>query len=138
MIKILLADDEIEARDNIIQYIDWAANGLELVGAAGDGEEALQMIRRLKPDIAILDIYMPKLSGIQVIEHCRAELEQQPAFIIVSGYNDFTYAQQAIRLKVEEYLLKPFNYNPGYELTRLKTMLIQQLIKYHEHSAAVL
>lgn len=57
MIKILLADDEIEARDNIIQYIDWAANGLELVGAAGDGEEALQMIRRLKPDIAILDIY---------------------------------------------------------------------------------
>lgn len=108
MIKILLADDEIEARDNIIQYIDWAANGLELVGAAGDGEEALQMIRRLKPDIAILDIYMPKLSGIQVIEHCRAELEQQPAFIIVSGYNDFTYAQQAIRLKVGEYLLKPF------------------------------
>lgn len=108
MIKILLADDEIEARDNIIQYIDWAANGLELVGAAGDGEEALKMIRSLKPDIAIMDIYMPKLSGIQVIERCREELEHQPAFIIVSGYNDFIYAQQAIRMKVEEYLLKPF------------------------------
>lgn len=108
MIKILLADDEIEARDNIIQYIDWAANGLELVGAAGDGEEALQMILGCRPDIAILDIYMPKLSGIQVIERCREELPNPPAFIIVSGYNEFSYAQQAIRLKVEEYLLKPF------------------------------
>ena len=108
MIKILLADDEIEARDNIIQYIDWAANGLELVGAAGDGEEALRMILGCRPDIAILDIYMPKLSGIQVIERCREELPNPPAFIIVSGYNEFSYAQQAIRLKVEEYLLKPF------------------------------
>lgn len=108
MIKILLADDEIEARDNIVQYIDWAANGMELVGAAGDGEEALEMIRSLRPDIAILDIYMPRLSGLQVIERCRAELDEPPAFIIVSGYNDFAYAQQAIRLKVEEYLLKPF------------------------------
>lgn len=108
MIRILLADDEIEARDNIIQYIDWAANGLELVGAAGDGAEALELIEKLGPDIAILDIYMPKLNGIQVIERCRKEMEFPPAFIIVSGYDDFRYAQQAIRLKVEEYLLKPF------------------------------
>lgn len=109
MIKILLADDETDSRDAIIQYIDWEGHGLELVGAAGDGAEALDMIRSLQPDIAILDIYMPRLSGIQVIERCRAELGgNAPAFIIISGYNDFGCAQQAIRLKVEEYLLKPF------------------------------
>ena len=108
MIKILLADDETDARDAIIQYIDWEGHGLELVGAASDGAEALDMIRSRQPDIAILDIYMPKLSGIQVIERCRAEMSSAPAFIIISGYNDFGCAQQAIRLKVEEYLLKPF------------------------------
>ena len=108
MVKILLADDEIETRDNIISCIDWAGNGLELVGAAADGGEALELIKRLLPDIAILDIYMPRLNGLEVIERCRAELAEPPAFIIVSGYSDFAYARQAIRLKVEEYLLKPF------------------------------
>lgn len=108
MIKILLADDETDSRDAIVQYIDWEGHGLELVGAAGDGAEALEMIKTRKPDIAILDIYMPKLSGIQVIERCRREMPDAPAFIIISGYNDFGCAQQAIRLKVEEYLLKPF------------------------------
>ena len=108
MIKILLADDETDSRDAIAQYIDWEGHGLELVGAAGDGAEALEMIKTRKPDIAILDIYMPKLSGIQVIERCRREMPDAPAFIIISGYNDFGCAQQAIRLKVEEYLLKPF------------------------------
>lgn len=108
MIKILLADDETSSRDAIIQYIDWEGHGLELVGAAGDGAEALEMIKTRRPDIAILDIYMPKLSGIQVIERCRREMADAPAFIIISGYNDFGCAQQAIRLKVEEYLLKPF------------------------------
>ena len=108
MIKILLADDETDARDAIIQYIDWEGHGLELVGAASDGAEALDMIRSRQQDIAILDIYMPKLSEIQVIERCRAEMSSAPAFIITSGYNDFGCAQQAIRLKVEEYLLKPF------------------------------
>lgn len=108
MIKILLADDETDSRDAIVQYIDWEGHGLELVGAAGDGAEALEMIKTRKPDIAILDIYMPKLSGIQVIERCRREMPDAPAFIIISGCNDFGCAQQAIRLKVEEYLLKPF------------------------------
>ena len=108
MIKILLADNETDSRDAIVQYIDWEGHGLELVGAAGDGAEALEMIKTRKPDIAILDIYMPKLSGIQVIERCRREMPDAPAFIIISGYNDFGCAQQAIRLKVEEYLLKPF------------------------------
>lgn len=108
MIKILLADDETDSRDAIVQYIDWEGHGLELVGAAGDGAEVLEMIKTRKPDIAILDIYMPKLSGIQVIERCRREMPDAPASIIISGYNDFGCAQQAIRLKVEEYLLKPF------------------------------
>ena len=89
MIKILLADDETDSRDAIAQYIDWEGHGLELVGAAGDGAEALEMIKTRKPDIAILDIYMPKLSGIQVIERCRREMPDAPAFIIISGYNDF-------------------------------------------------
>ena len=108
MIRVLLADDEIETRDNIVQCIDWSRNGLDLVGSASDGEMAFQMIQTLHPDIAILDIYMPRLNGIQVIERCHAQMKDPPAFIIISGYDDFSCAQQAIRLKVEEYLLKPF------------------------------
>ena len=56
MIRVLLADDEIETRDNIVQCIDWSRNGLDLVGSASDGEMAFQMIQTLHPDIAILDI----------------------------------------------------------------------------------
>lgn len=108
MIRLILADDEIETRNNIVNCIDWEANGLEIAGVADNGDQALDLIREARPDVAIVDIYMPGCNGLSVIEQCRRDMENPPVFIIISGYNEFTYAQQAIRLKVEEYILKPF------------------------------
>lgn len=111
MIRIILADDETETRDNIVECIDWSNNGIEIAGLADNGEEALDMILALHPDIAILDISMPGISGLTVIERCRREMTEPPAFIIVSGYDKFTYAQKAVSLKVSDYILKPFRPN---------------------------
>lgn len=107
MLHILVADDEKDARDKMIRCIDRLQNGLTIVGAASDGYEALDQILSLRPDIVLIDIEMPGLSGLDVIR--RVEDARLPViFIIISSYSDFAYAQDALRLNVQEYLLKPF------------------------------
>jgi len=108
MIRMMIADDEIFARNDMINYIDWQKYGIEIVGVASDGIEAYGMIWDLQPDIVLIDIKMPGLSGIDVIRKISQENNSSPNFIIVSGYDDFSYAQQAIELDVDQYLLKPF------------------------------
>lgn len=108
MLRVLIADDEAEARNNMVEIIDWESCGIEIAGMAGAGAAAYEMINRLRPDIVILDIEMPGMTGIEVIERVTAEKQILPAFIIMSGYDDFEYARQALRLSVVEYLLKPF------------------------------
>lgn len=107
MLRVLVVDDEQQCRDNMIECINQAQNGFEIIGAASDGQEALSMIRELRPDIALVDIQMPGMSGLDVISHARRE-GLEVAFIIISSYGEFTFAQTALRLGVEEYLLKPF------------------------------
>ena len=108
MIRLLIADDETSACDDMIRCIDWDKYGIEIIGVAADGLEAYQMILEDHPDIVLIDIEMPGMSGIDVIEKANKELSHHPSFIIVSGYDDFTYAQQAVALDVDQYLLKPF------------------------------
>lgn len=108
MFRLIIADDEMDARDNMIACIDWAANGLEIVGTAGDGLSALELIQQEQPDLVLIDIRMPGLSGIEVIKRVREQGELSPVFIVVSGYDEFSYAQEAINLGVSCYLLKPF------------------------------
>lgn len=108
MFRLIIADDEMDARDNMIACIDWAANGLEIVGIAGDGLSALELIQKEQPDLVLIDIRMPGLSGIDVIKQVQKKETASPAFIIVSGYDEFVYAQEAINLGVVCYLLKPF------------------------------
>lgn len=118
MVRVIFADDEVETRDNIVACINWEKNGIDIVGTADNGEQALKLILEKKPDIAIIDIYMPILNGLEVIEQARETLDVPPVFIIVSGYDDFSYAQKAIRLNVEEYLLKPFRPNDLLDAVR--------------------
>lgn len=108
MFRLIIADDEMDARDNMIACIDWAANGLEIVGTAGDGLSTLELIRQEQPDLVLIDIRMPGMSGIEVIRQIREQGDISPAFIVVSGYDEFSYAQEAINLGVACYLLKPF------------------------------
>ena len=106
MYKVFLVDDEIVIREGIRNSFPWEENGFTLVGEAPDGELALQTMQDVKPDILITDIRMPFMDGMQL---CEAVSHTMPwvQIVILSGYDDFTYAQQAISLGVKEYLLKP-------------------------------
>lgn len=106
MISLLVADDERWVRERLAHTIPWQAHGIHTVYAACDGEEALELIVQNAIDIAIVDIRMPGLTGLEVIQKVR-EKGLSTLFIIISGYADFTYAQQAIAYGVTNYMLKP-------------------------------
>lgn len=106
MIKVFLVEDEIVIRESIHQMIPWAEYGFEFAGEANDGEMALPMIRKAQPDVLITDVKMPFMDGLTLSRLVKKELPDTK-IIIISGYDDFDYARQAISLGVEQYLLKP-------------------------------
>lgn len=104
--KLLIVDDEAEIREGILQAIPWEAQGITVAGLASNGREALQMITEIQPDLILLDIRMPVMNGLEVLERLAKDLFL-PKVIIISGYDDFGYCQQALRYGVSDYLLKP-------------------------------
>lgn len=108
-LKVLLVDDEIMIREGFKCLFDWEAHGCEVVGEAADGMEALGQIDSLFPDIVIMDINIPIMNGLKVIELSRIK-HPEIAYVIVSGYDDFSYCRQALRLQITDYILKPVNY----------------------------
>lgn len=106
MFKVFLVEDEIVVREGIRKNIQWEQYGFSYVGDAPDGELALPLIRQIQPDLLITDIKMPFMDGLALSELVRKELPRTK-IVIISGYDDFAYAQQAIRMGVEQYLLKP-------------------------------
>ena len=108
MVKLFLCEDEIVMRDGIKNHIDWEKEGIEFVGEASDGELAYPMILEKKPDILITDIKMPFMDGLELSELVKKELPDTK-IIILSGYDEFAYAQKAVSLGVTEYLLKPIS-----------------------------
>lgn len=122
--SIIIAEDENLLLENLVNKINQLDLGFEIIGKAQTGVQAYDLVKELHPDIVITDIRMPLMSGIELIEkvHNRYPFTK---FIIISGFSDFEYAKQAIRLQVSEYLLKPVDEE------ELKTALlgIQQDIK---------
>lgn len=106
MIKVFLVEDEMIIRQAIQKMVPWTEYGFELIGEAKDGEIALPLIQKLKPDLLITDIKMPFMDGLTLSKLVTKELPKTK-IIIISGYDDFKYARQAINIGVEEYLLKP-------------------------------
>ena len=106
MMKVFLVDDEIAIRETIRNIFPWEEKGFQLVGEAPDGEMALPMIRDLNPDILVTDIRMPFMDGMKLCAEVKRVMPWV-GIIILSGYDDFDYARQAISLGVKEYLLKP-------------------------------
>ncbi len=106
MFKVFLVEDEIVVREGIRNNILWEQYGFLYAGDASDGELALPLIRQVQPDLLITDIKMPFMDGLELIRLVRKELPRTK-IVIISGYDDFSYAQQAIRMGVEQYLLKP-------------------------------
>lgn len=108
MFKMLIADDEWIVRDGISNICDWAQRGIVLCPMARNGQEALQLIHEHKPDIVIIDIRMPFLTGLDVIEQIHPALPNTE-FIILSAYGEFEYAKRAMAFGVNHYILKPCN-----------------------------
>ncbi|MCD7957819.1 MAG: response regulator [Lachnospiraceae bacterium] len=106
MLKVFLVEDETIIREGLRDIIPWQQYGYTLVGDAGDGEEALPMIRETRPDVLITDIKMPFMDGLALSNLVSKEFPNTK-IIIISGYDDFEYARSAIRIGVEQYLLKP-------------------------------
>ena len=108
MLKVFLVEDEVVMRNGIKNNIPWEQEGFEFVGEASDGELAYPLIKREKPDILITDIRMPFMDGLELSRLVKKELPQIK-IIILSGYNEFDYAKNAISIGVTDYLLKPIS-----------------------------
>ncbi len=131
MIKVFLCEDEFVVREGIKNNIDWTGNGYEFVGEASDGELALPLIRKLEPDIVITDIKMPFMDGLELSRIIRKELPFAE-IVILSGYEEFDYAKQAISIGVAQYLTKPIS---GDDLLRELDALREKIIKSKEERA---
>ena len=125
-LKVLLVDDEIIIRQGFRQLFDWEAPDCEVVGEAADGMEALSQIDALNPDIVTMDINIPIMNGLKVIQLSRMK-HPDTAFIIVSGYDDFAYCREALRLQITDYILKPVDYEEfGACIDNLKIALFEK------------
>ena len=108
MYRVLIADDESIIREGIKCLFDWEALGYTIAGEAANGEAAYQQLLALQPDVVLLDIRMPGMLGLDVIREARTQ-GFTGKVIILSGYSDFKYAQEAIRYGVQYYLTKPID-----------------------------
>ena len=107
MIRVLMVDDEPLVRRGIVAGVDWAALGCEVVGEAQSGEEGLELARRLRPELIITDIRMPKMDGITMMNLLREE-GCAAHCIVLTAHSDFEYARGALLFGADDYLLKPF------------------------------
>ena len=108
MYKVVVVEDEKRVRQGIVMGTDWSGINCIVMGEASNGEEGVEIIRKCKPDIVITDIRMPRMMGIEMIEKVHEE-GLEPCVIFLSAYDDFAYAQQAVKLGAADYLLKPFS-----------------------------
>lgn len=128
-LRVLLVDDEIMIREGFKKLFDWEAHECVVVGEAADGMEAITKIDEEQPDIVIMDINIPIINGLKVIQLSRVKYPSM-AFVIVSGYDDFSYCREALRLQITDYILKQVNYEEfGSCIDRLKISLYNNEVK---------
>lgn len=106
MYSVLVVDDEIRQREAVIKNVDWEQAGFSVAGDAENGIEALELIEKLEPDLILTDIKMPLMTGLELARKVR-EISPATKLVILSGYDDFEYAQEAFKYNVIRYLLKP-------------------------------
>lgn len=133
--KILLVDDEEEVRTSIIKKIEWEKAGFIVIGDAENGKDALEKIELLEPNVVLTDIRMPYMDGLELVERLH-RLRPSIKTVIFSGYDDFEYAKQAIKLNIAEYILKPVNAKELTEiLEKLKVNLDGEIERLHGEAA---
>lgn len=131
METLFIADDEASIREGLKCIIDWEELGFSLCGEASNGKDALSRILALQPDLVLLDVKMPGIHGTEVIRLAR-EAGFQGKCIILSGYSDFKYAQEAMKSGVRFYLTKPIDED---ELMQTITQIREELAEERQHSS---
>jgi two-component system, response regulator, stage 0 sporulation protein A len=106
-IRILIVDDNIEFGDSLHKYLS-SSEDFKVVGVARDGIQAIEMIKTLTPDMVILDIIMPNLDGIGVLENFTT-IKEKPLFIVLSGIGQDVFIQKSMSLGAQYYIIKPFD-----------------------------
>ncbi len=108
MYTLILVDDESDVREGLLKQIDWGLYGFEVIGITDNGKEAYDIVDKLMPDIVITDIKMPFMDGLTLSELIK---QKYPAtrIIILTGFEEFEFAQKAVKLHIDEYVLKPFS-----------------------------
>lgn len=107
MLKVLLVDDEPFILQGLKVIIDWKEEGFEITGVATNGQEALEFLKKNDVDLILADIKMPVMNGLELLAEIRSKKISDAYFVILSGYADFTFAQEAIRYDCTDYILKP-------------------------------
>ncbi|SFR65677.1 response regulator [Anaeromicropila populeti] len=133
MYKVMIVEDEEFIMQGICLIVDWEKLGLEVVHKAQDGTEAIDLWEQEKVDIIITDICMPQMGGLELLKKIR-EQSEQVRFIILSGYDQFEYARQAITLDVEDYILKPIDEEKLMQVLEDTVSKIQSLNKKKNYS----
>lgn len=107
--NLMIVEDELRLRNSLANNIPWEEHGIEVVGIAGNGQEALAIVERKRPDIMLLDVQMPGMDGLTLVRTLRQRQETRNfmKFIILSGHDNFGFAQSAMAERVSRYLLKP-------------------------------
>lgn len=108
MLKVLIADDEPKIRRGLAGAIEWEKLNMEICGLAANGEQAVNLVEAERPDICIFDICMPIINGLDLIKAVK-ELNKDTICIVITGYDEFEYARESVKIGVFEYLLKPVN-----------------------------
>lgn len=129
MFKILIVEDEDIIREGLRYSVDWTTMNCVVAGEAANGEEGLEKIAQVKPDIVLLDINMPLKDGLDMLSECQND--HIFSTIIISGYEEFDYAKRAIEFGVIGYLLKPVENDELYKLMERAKQEVQERKKYH-------
>lgn len=140
MHKVVVIDDEPHILQGWKTMVDWKNCGFELIAAMDDSEEALVLIEDQKPDLIITDIRMPDIDGLELIQEIRERIKISSRIVIMTGYSEFCYVQQAMPYKVDRYLLKPIISEEIHAMLKelacsMKDLLVKQgSLSKDEHS----
>ncbi|MDK2934831.1 MAG: two-component system, response regulator YesN [Clostridiales bacterium] len=127
MYKLILVDDEEEVRKGIVKKIDWGQYGFEIIGEAENGIEALEIAEKVVPDVVVTDIKMPFMDGLTLSKKLREKFPTTK-IIILTGFDEFEYAQKAINLDIVEYILKPISSKEMIDmLVRVKAKIDEEI-----------
>ena len=109
MYQVLIVDDEPFVRQGLKVVVDWEAYGFHIAAEARNGIEAIEYLKKSKFDLIFMDIRMPGMNGLEVSAKIRSSISKRVKIVLLSGYSEFTYAQEALKYNISHYLLKPLD-----------------------------